>query len=286
MKIAISGATGFIGRHVVAELERQSLSPVLICRPSAKIPFSLSRHTIIPIDLTSNPSGAFDLLGRPDALIHLAWGGLPHYKSPHHLEVELPMHIRFLKDLIESGLKHLTVAGTCLEYGMQSGPLNEDAPTRPSNPYALAKNELRGQLQSLKAYQPFNLVWARLFYMYGEGQSESSLRPQLQKAVARGLPTFDMSGGEQLRDYLPVSEVATQLVSLTRKGVDTGAINVCSGVPISVRRLVEGWISDNNWKIKLNLGHYPYPEYEPMAFWGENRKFTDLIKSHCAQTKS
>lgn len=286
MKIAISGATGFIGRHVVAELERQSLTPVLICRQSAKIPFSLSRHTIIPIDLTSNPSGAFDLLGRPDALIHLAWGGLPHYKSPHHLEVELPMHIRFLRDLIESGLKHLTVAGTCLEYGMQSGPLNEDAPTRPSNPYALAKNDLRGRLQSLKAYQPFNLVWARLFYMYGEGQSESSLWPQLQKAVAQGLPTFDMSGGEQLRDYLPVSEVATQLVSLTRKGVDTGAINVCSGVPISVRRLVEGWISDNNWKIKLNLGHYPYPEYEPMAFWGENRKFTDLIKSHCTQTKS
>ena len=272
MKIAVSGATGFIGRHVVAELERLSISPVLICRPLTKIPPALSKHIIVPIDIKDNPANSFELLGRPDALIHLAWGGLPNYKSPHHLEEEMPAHYRFLKGLIKSGLKHLTVAGTCLEYGMQSGPLNEDLPPRPGNSYAQAKNELRWQLLSFKAKQPFNFVWARLFYMYGKGQSESSLQSQLQKAVARGLPTFNMSGGEQLRDYLPVTVVAKQLVLLARKGEDTGVINVCSGVPISVRHLVEGWIQENNWRIRLNLGHYPYLDYEPMGFWGDASK--------------
>ena len=50
---------------------------------------------------------------------------------------------------------------------------------------------------------------------------------------------------------------------------DIGAVNICSGKPISVRRLVEQWLDENNYKIELNLGHYPYPDYEPMAFWGE-----------------
>ncbi len=48
---------------------------------------------------------------------------------------------------------------------------------------------------------------------------------------------------------------------------DIGAINICSGNPISVRKLVEHWLNENAWKIELNLGYYPYPDYEPMAFW-------------------
>ena len=54
-------------------------------------------------------------------------------------------------------------------------------------------------------------------------------------------------------------------------------MNVCSGRPVSVRRLVEGWIRDNGWTIDLNLGHYPYPDYEPMAFWGERRKLDRIL---------
>jgi dTDP-6-deoxy-L-talose 4-dehydrogenase (NAD+) len=79
-----------------------------------------------------------------------------------------------------------------------------------------------------------------------------------------------MSGGEQLRDYLPVREVARRLVRLALTPRDLGPVNVCSGTPISVRRLVEGWIKEHGWKIELKLGALPYPDYEPMAFWGED----------------
>ena len=191
VKIAVTGATGFIGRHVVAEMERRSMSPVLMGQPLVEIPQPLSRHVVVSIDLRESPANTFDLLGRPDALIHLAWAGLPNYQSLHHFEEELPAQYRFLKRLIKSGLKNLVVTGTCFEYGMQSGPLSEDLETRPSNPYGFAKDMLRRQLEYLQRVQPFNLTWARLFYLYGEGQADNLLLPQLKRAVERGDKVFN-----------------------------------------------------------------------------------------------
>lgn len=277
MKVAVTGATGFIGRHVLAELERRSVETIALVRPSTAKPLGHFGSRVVKLDLHEAPLNAFELMGRPDVLIHLAWSGLPNYKSLHHFEQELPAQYRFLKHLIESGLQTLVVAGTCFEYGMQSGPLSEDVAPHPSNPYGFAKDALRCQLEYLKSTHPFRLTWARLFYLYGEGQAESSLLPRLMQAAERGDPVFNMSGGEQLRDYLPVTEVAKHLVALALARKDVGAVNVCSGTPISVRKLVEGWIKENGWSVMLNLGHYPYPDYEPMAFWGDSRKLLTFI---------
>lgn len=279
MKVAVTGTTGFIGRHVVAELERRSICPVLICRPSTELSAGLSKNTVVRMDLLDPPANAFESIGRPDALIHLAWGGLPNYKSLHHFEQELPAQYRFLKQLIESGLATLLVTGTCFEYGMQSGPLREDLEARPENPYGFAKDSLRRELEYLRQIKPFQLTWARLFYLYGDGQAESSLLPQLKKAVERGNRRFNMSGGEQLRDYLPVADVAKHLVSLATSAGDHGVVNICSGKPVSVRNIVERWIGENAWNMALNLGHYPYPTYEPMAFWGDRTKLDRCLQS-------
>lgn len=274
MKVAVSGATGFIGRHVLAELEARSAEATALVRAVPNQ--DLGRVRVVKIDLHDAPLNAYELMGRPDVLIHLAWSGLPNYKSLHHFEQELPAQYRFLKNLIESGLQNLVVAGTCFEYGMQSGSLSEDMTPCPSNPYGFAKDALRRQLEYLKATHPYQLTWARLFYLYGEGQAEGSLLPQLRRAAERGDPVFNMSGGEQLRDYLPVAEVAKHLVSLSLTKSDIGTVNVCAGTPISVRKLVEGLIQENGWSIRPNLGHYPYPDYEPMAFWGDARKLSAL----------
>ncbi|MCW5597318.1 MAG: NAD-dependent epimerase/dehydratase family protein [Rhodocyclaceae bacterium] len=276
MKIAVTGASGFIGRAVLAELSRRGIAAVA-CSRSGIGAHPGADHQTVALDLHEAPADAYERLGRPDTVIHLAWSGLPNYRSLHHVDSELPAHYRFLSGLVESGLQSLVVAGTCFEYGMQSGPLGEDLPTRPENPYGFAKDALRRELEFLKASRPFALTWARLFYLYGEGQAETSLLPQLRQAVARGDKAFNMSGGEQLRDYLSVEAAANLLVSLALARCDAGAVNVCSGRPVSVRRLVEGWIRDYGWAIELNLGHYPYPEYEPMAFWGERRKLDTIL---------
>ena len=111
--------------------------------------------------------------------------------------------------------------------------------------------------------------------MYGQGQSSTSLFTKLKDAVERGDKIFNMSGGEQLRDYLPVEEVAFNIVRLAMFQKDFGVINICSGKPISIRKLVEKWLYENGWK-ELNLGHYPYPDFEPMEFWGDSSRINSI----------
>ena len=284
MKIAVTGASGFVGRHVLAELARRDLSATVLLRAASPVPEWVQRHRIERLDIADAPANGFELAGRPDVLIHLAWGDLPNYKSLHHFEQELPAQYRFIKSMLDAGLRQLVVSGTCFEYGMQSGPLHEDLPATPTNPYGLAKDMLRRQLQYLQAEQqqqgqPFALTWARLFYLHGEGQAPNSLLPLLQSAVERGDKQFPMSGGEQLRDYLSATEVAQHLVSLALAGSDHGVVNLCSGRPTSVRALVEGWIAANSWAIKPALGHYPYPDHEPMAFWGSATKLHRCLQA-------
>ena len=269
LKIAVTGATGFVGRHVLNELvKHKNIEIIAITRRSLNDVAKKNSINWVSIDINSPPKDIFEKLGGPDVLIHLAWSGLTNYRSLHHFEFELPTQYRFLKILIEQGLQSLVVTGTCFEYGMQSGPLPSSIKTAPENSYGFAKDILRKQLEYLQSECIYNLTWARLFYMYGEGQSDNSLLPQLRKAVELGKKQFKMSGGEQLRDYLPVTEVARQLVKIALHRKNYGAVNICSGKPQSVRSLVERWIRENNWEIVPSFGHYLYPDYEPMAFWG------------------
>jgi nucleoside-diphosphate-sugar epimerase len=275
MKVLVTGATGFIGQHVIPQLLDRGHTVVAVARDERKArQFDwFKRVRFIACDIHHLSDNLFEHFGKPGAVIHLAWHGLPNYKALFHFEENLPADYRFLKSLVESGVGHLLVTGTCFEYGMQSGALSEDMPTAPVNPYELAKDTLRKFLQSLQEQHSFTLQWARLFYMYGPGQNQNSLLAQLDRAVDSGEPVFNMSGGEQLRDYLPVEVVASKLVYLLENPQYNDVVNICSGEPISVRRLVEQHLVKRGADIRLNFGHHPYPDYEPMAFWGSSQLF-------------
>ena len=276
MRVALTGATGFVGRHVSAALARQGVETVLLVRDASRLAHRAPGIEVVEGDI-GTPERLFDKLGSPQVLIHLAWAGLPNYRSLHHFEDELPKQYRFIKSMVEAGLKSVLITGTCFEYGMQSGQLDERLVTQPENPYAYAKDALRRQLAFLKRDLPFAMNWTRLFYMYGEGQSATSLYPALASAVMRGDKVFNMSGGQQLRDYLPVEVVADRIVALALSEQEHGVVNVCSGQPIAVINLVRGWIDRHGWQIELNPGFYPYPDYEPMAFWGDPSKMVAAL---------
>lgn len=265
-RVVVTGASGYVGQHVIKALASHGVTPVAMIHQTP-LPSDLSAVETVRLDLREGANDAYARLGKPDTVIHLAWGGLPNYTSLHHFTEELPAHFRFLSELVHGGLTRLVGVGTCLEYGLQSGPLAASTPTRPHTAYGYAKAALHEQLNFLRAAHPFQLAWARIFYLYGEGQPRGSIYAKLREAVMRGDPTFPMTGGEQLRDFLPVEAVAEQLASLSLE-TSVGRFNICSGQPISVRRLVDNWIADHQWGISPELGRVPYSPLEPLAFWG------------------
>ena len=182
VKVAVTGASGFVGRHVVAALERAGVEPTLWVRPSRRCRRRrgiASRGSTSPIRRRM-PSQA---LGRPDVLIHLAWGGLPNYQSLHHFERELPAHYRAAeatgrrRPLDPGRRRHL------LRIRHAVGAARRDAGRRAGQPVRARQGRARRQLQELQRERPFALTWARLFYLYGEGQARDRA---LVAAASRG----------------------------------------------------------------------------------------------------
>lgn len=276
--ILVTGASGFIGKYVVRELLQQGHRVVAATRNIdtfchsyvSAVPFNLER-----LDDNLN---YFEYFGRPDICIHLAWEGLPNYKAAFHEEENLPRHKKFLDNLISGGLQHLTVTGTCLEYGLIEGELSEDMECNPIVSYARAKYMLSKWLLNLAGEPGVQAKWLRLFYMWGDGQSPNSLIPQLDAAIKRGDKSFPMSGGEQVRDFLTANEMAKRIVTLALNPAAIGIINCCSGKPVRVKDFVEQYIREKEATIQLKLGVYPYPDYEPMRFWGNIEKMLPLLK--------
>jgi nucleoside-diphosphate-sugar epimerase len=280
-KVLVTGATGFIGTYVINELLTRQYQVVATSLSAGKAAAKdwYARVTYIPFDLghMQEQTDYYAFFGRPDLAIHLAWEGLPNYKSDFHITENLPRHFSFCRNLVSNGLNDLTVTGSCFEYGMQEGALSENMPSLPGNQYAIAKDRLRMMLQKLSASQPFSLKWVRLFYMYGRGQSPNSLLSQLQSALDRGDTVFNMSPGDQLRDYMPVEEVARTIVRVALQDKVTGVINCASGKPMQVKDLVKQYLDKEHKQIELNLGYYPYSDIEPKNFWGDTAKLKTII---------
>jgi nucleoside-diphosphate-sugar epimerase len=279
MRILVTGATGFVGRHTVQALLARGHAVTAVYRNEARartMPWH-GRAAGLCADLHALTDAELAGFAAHERILHLAWEGLPNFKDPAQVSEVLPRHVRLLTRLLDQGARHLLVTGTCLEYGLMEGALVEKLPCAPVTAYGQAKDALFRALLPLCRERGAALCWARLFYMHGPGQAEKSLLSQLDRAITAGAASFDMSGGEQLRDYLPVERVAGLLARLGLCGQDFGALNVASGEPVSVRALAEAHLRQRGARLALNLGRYPYPDYEPMRFWADTTQLAAAL---------
>ena len=272
MKILVTGATGFIGNHLIERLLSNNHFVIATSSSLDKaVKFSwFTKVKYIEYDLCQNHKvNLFNFFDKPDLLIHLAWKGLPNYEDLIHIEYNLMNQYFFLKNLINGGLKKVAVTGTCFEYGFINGEIAADAITFPQNSYAIAKDTLKKFLFELQKVNDFEIKWLRLFYLYGEGQSPLSLYSQLIENINNNAEYFNMSLGEQIRDFSYILDAVDQIISISVNTEGNFIENICSGYGVSVRGFVEKIIEEKKSKIKLNLGYYKYSPLEPFEFWGK-----------------
>lgn len=282
MKILVTGATGFIGHHVVQWLTDQEYDVVATGTSEEKAKKFAWYNSVdfIPCNYYSENRDYFEYFNKPDILIHLAWKNVHNVMDISNITDTLFREINFYKSFVNADMKKIVGIGSCHEYGLVNGCCSEDMPTNPINPYAISKDTLRRYLalSVVKRKTPFN--WIRIFFAYGEGQNKKSLIPQLNYAILHGDKEFPMTGGEQLRDYLPIEKIAEYIGKISLQKDTLGVVNCCSGDMISVRRLIEEMILEKNATISPKFGMYPYIPYEGMAFWGDTKKLRECLHNY------
>ena len=277
MKVALTGGTGFIGQHVRKLLAKSEHDVLLVVRKKAKIAELGANEKFVIGDISEDRENWFDYLDQPDVLLHLAWGGLPNYLDNYHVEVELPIQSKFLSKVVASGLPKLVVAGTCYEYGLATGALSESQETNPNTPYGVAKNHLRKSLSDLRSEFEFELTWGRIFYPYGDGQSEVSIYSQLRASMLNGDQHFKMGSGKQVLDFISVEKVVSALIFLTTRCTGVGLVNIGSGEPQSALDFVQSQIRALGAQIEPLVGALPDRNFESQAFWADTQKLKGLL---------
>lgn len=269
--ILLTGGTGFVGRQVLKALARQSTTVRLIVRTGKEkqIPADAPIEGILTTeDLFNEPydwwvSACKDI----DIVIHAAWYAEPgkYLRSPKNLDC-LRGTLALAKACSHAGVRRFVGIGTCFEYDLTSGRLSVDTPLAPVTPYASAKAAAYLALSQYLEEMGVEFAWCRLFYLFGENEDERRLVPYLHKCLATG-ETANLSSGNQIRDFMDVGDAGEMIAKVTLSS-RRGPINVCSGVPITIRALAERIASKYGRRDLLAFGMRAGNDVDPPCIVG------------------
>ncbi len=224
MKLFITGATGFIGSHVMAAALSAGHHVIAMRRN----PQSTS---VVPIpcqpELYEGDIASLDsfIIKDVDAVLHLAAVGVsPRIASWHELmQTNVASSLRLVELMNEVGVRRCVMAGTCYEYGasaLRYTAIPPDAPLEPLNEYGASKAAAFHMIRGFAIKQGLELVYGRIFTAYGSGQYSKNFWPSLKTAAESG-EDFHMTSGKQISDFIPVSLAADYLLTAChRQDVD------------------------------------------------------------------
>ena len=279
MRVFVTGASGFIGAYVTKVLLGKGHSVAVLAIPDDPL--------LRLQDMRDNFKVITGMLGdvgdlqkalaefQPEACIHLAWYAEPgqYLHSMENIQ-SLTASLTLLNVLINVGCRQVVMAGTCAEYDTEFGYLGELTPTRPSTLYAAAKLSCCLLGQQIAAQAKINFAWGRVFYPYGPQEDERRLVPAAIRALKQG-NAFPATQGEQVRDYIYVEDVAKAFCVLTEKQAN-GIFNISSGLPVSIRQLLETIGNLMGCGDLIKFGAQPYRDWEPPFICGNNIRLRNL----------
>jgi len=279
MRVFLTGASGFIGAHITRALLTRGHSVMTLVMPDdpmSRLEDVREQVAVVNGLLEDVDTVRAALTGfKPDAGIHLAWYAEPG-KYLHSVEniSSLTDSLFLLRELIQVGCQQVVMAGTCAEYDTDVGYLREDSPTRPATLYAAAKLSCCLLGQQIASAAKTNFAWGRIFYPYGPQEDERRVVPAAIRALQKREP-FPATSGEQVRDYIHVEDVADAFCTLAEKPAN-GVFNISSGIPVTVRDLLENIGNLMGGTDLIQFGALPYRGWEPQFVCGDNRRLRDL----------
>ena len=256
MRVLVTGADGFVGRHLVEQLIEAGHEVSAGCRPGGESPDNWltagarDKVTVVRLELSDTES-VREALSRPvDAIVHLAAvaSGSEARQDPGQAWVVNAAGTARLVDSVvalkERGAVDplVLVVSTAEVYG--NGPPTprvETDPLSPQSPYAASK--VGTEVAALEAWRRVSLrvVIARAFPHTGPGQSLLYVVPaflqRLRAAHAAGASRVPTGNLEPVRDILDVRDVVRAYIALLIHGVPGEAYNVARGEGVTLRDL-------------------------------------------------
>lgn len=275
MKVLITGASGFIGRHVITQLNKLGIETIAIGRSPV-----LSADRFIKADILKEENLP-SILSNINAthLIHLAWTarkdytGYQNYVDSFSNLDWIVGTLKLVKAFRENGGGKIIGLGSGLEYESGHEKCIENlTPISPNTPYGVAKSTIRQLVHMF--YGDENFAWARVFMTFGQGEDEDRLIPSLNRVFGKGEPPFP-TNGEAYKDYLNVESVANALIFLLLTKAQ-GEYNICSGQSIQIKKVINLIAKFHKKDPSPMFNMIAKNPNEPQYYCGDNSKLMAL----------
>ncbi|MDB9752041.1 NAD(P)-dependent oxidoreductase [Gammaproteobacteria bacterium] len=271
--VLLTGATGFVGRQVLLALLERGIRVRVVVRSGKQNQFAKLRGiegVVSTRDLFAESAEWWvDVCKNIDTVIHVAWYAEPgkYLQSANNLDC-LTGTLLMGKGAAQSGVRRFIGIGTCFEYELSGVALSIDTPLQPLTPYAGTKAAAFMALSQWLPQQQVEFAWCRLFYLYGEGEDTRRLVPYLRSKLESG-ESAELTSGNQVRDFLDVRDAGQTIVTMALSNKE-GPINICSGIPITVRQLAEKIADEYGRRDLLKFGMRQDNLVEPLSVVGVN----------------
>lgn len=239
MKVFITGGSGFIGKWLVPLLARRGHELLVLSRePPEEATSSPDPIGYLRGDLKSprELGTAMKDFGA-EALIHLAWEGLPRYTRPLAL-LNLQNSLNLFHQALEAGCKAILSTGSCWEYASRRGKLGEDAPVGSTSTFPAVKTGVRMIGEAMAGEVGARFHWLRLFFVYGPGQRGGSLIPHILNVLESGEP-LRLRSPDNANDFIYVEDVADAVAAVLEARPPSAVYNVGTGRSTPVREVAE-----------------------------------------------
>lgn len=239
-RVLLTGATGFVGHAIHKALVAEGIPVTCVIRTGSKNRLYAQYERVITTDDLFEESTDWwsKICSGIDMVIHAAWYAEPgKYLTSEKNMACLIGTMALAQGCTKAGIRRFVGIGTCFEYDTSYGYLAPDTRLAPTTPYAAAKAATYTMLNEWLPQMGVSFLWARLFYLYGERENAQRLIPYLHQQLGSG-EVAKLTSGNQLRDYMDVVD-ASQMLLKEARNERSGAINICSGIPITIRKLAE-----------------------------------------------